>query len=700
MKTNKIIWLLVVLAIVAFIVSLFMPALNKAKESARFAVESANRRMLNELSDAELHELASSDGVINVDADEIWVIQKTDISEGSFRCDVDVPLSGSCIAKVPDQKEEVPLPLKHTDVNGNVSGYIATVEVRQKFHNPYAVKIEAKYVFPLPQNAAVNDFLMTIGDRTIRGVIREKEEAKKIYEQARGLGYTASLLTQQRPNIFTQKVANIEPGKAIDINIKYFNTLAYKDGWYEFVFPMVVGPRFNPPHTTDGVAAVAHGTPDGTSSQSSEVHYLKPDQRSGHDISLAVNIDAGVKIEDLVCSSHIIEKKYNSDSRVNVQIARNDTIPNKDFVLRYNVAGDKVKTGIMTTSDENGSYFTMMLYPPESITQLKRVPMEMIFVLDCSGSMNGWPMDISKQAISRALKRLGPDDSFQIIQFSNNASRLGSKPVIASKENINIGLKYVKQLNVSGGTMMIEGIKAALDFEHDPKRFRIVSFMTDGYIGNEAEILKAISEKLGESRIFSFGIGSSPNRYLLDRMAAIGQGAVSYIGHNDSPVEPVDNFYETIAHPALTDISINFGDMQVAEVWPQKVPDLFAGRAVVITGKCKNTKKCNITVSGRVGSLDQEYTVPAEFSDNTRHDGIAAIWARKKIEMLNNKLVISGNDSIASEILVTALNYNLMSDLTSFVAVDSTAQTSGDYGVSVNVPELMPEGVKYETTVN
>ena len=636
----------------------------------------------------------------NFNADELWVIAKADISKPEMPVDDKMPTSGCCVVKLPEKEEEVPLPLKHTDVSGKVAGYIATVEVIQQFHNPYDTKIEAKYVFPLPQNAAVNDFIMTVGDRTIRGIIREKEEAKQIYEAAKRQGHVASLLTQQRPNIFTQKVANIEPGKAIDINIKYFNTLEYKDGWYEFVFPMVVGPRFNPPHITDGVGAVAHGSPEGKSGQETEVQYLKPNQRSGHDISLAVDIDAGVKIEDIECTSHVIEKKFNSDSRVNVEIARNDMIPNKDFVLRYKVAGDKVKTGIMTTTDANGSYFTMMLYPPESIKQLKRVPMEMIFVLDCSGSMNGFPIELSKKAISRALRRLGPDDSFQIIRFSNNASQLGPKPIEATKENIEKGLKYVEGLNGSGGTQMIEGIKSALDFEHDPKRFRIVSFMTDGYIGNESEILKAISEKLGASRIFSFGIGSSPNRYLLDRMAAIGQGAVSYIGHNDSPIEPVDSFYETIAHPALTDIAIDFGDMEVSEVWPPRVPDLFAGRAVVITGKCKDKKDCNITVSGKVGSLGQEYIVPAEFSEDTRHDGIAAIWARKKIEILNNMLNTGGADDLANEILTTALNYNLMSKFTSFVAVDSASKTEGDHGITVNLSVPVPEGVKYETTVN
>jgi Ca-activated chloride channel family protein len=215
--------------------------------------------------------------------DEIWVIAR---SETQVAPDEDAPTCGTLMAKLPGEEEEVPLPLKHTDVQGQISGYIATVEVTQQFHNPYSEKIEAVYVFPLPQNAAVNEFIMVIGERRIRGIIREREEAERIYEQARSQGYVASLLTQERPNIFTQKVANIEPENEIDINIKYFNTLAYVDGWYEFVFPMVVGPRFNPPAFSDGVGAVGRRKYS-TSGQKTEVQYLKPGERSGHDISLS-----------------------------------------------------------------------------------------------------------------------------------------------------------------------------------------------------------------------------------------------------------------------------------------------------------------------------------------------------------------------------------------------------------------------------
>jgi len=243
--------------------------------------------------------------LINVSADELWIIAKSEVQPVPLPPDDDGPGCGAMLAKLPKEDKKIPLPLKRTDVKGQISGYIATVDVTQQFHNPYDEKIEAVYVFPLPQNAAINEFIMTIGERRIRGIIRERKEAEKIYRHARSQGYVASLLTQERPNIFTQKVANIEPSKQIDVNIKYFNTLAYVDGWYEFVFPMVVGPRFNPPGFTDGVGAVARGKA-GISGQKTEVQYLKPGERSGHDISLAVDIDAGVDIEKLVCKSHVI----------------------------------------------------------------------------------------------------------------------------------------------------------------------------------------------------------------------------------------------------------------------------------------------------------------------------------------------------------------------------------------------------------
>jgi Ca-activated chloride channel family protein len=637
----------------------------------------------------------------SVTEDEIWVIARERPQRPRAPGpEYDTPGSGAMLARI--QEKKVPLPLKHTDVKGKVSGYIATVEVVQQFQNPFSEKIEAVYVFPLPENAAVNEFIMVIGTRRIRGIIRERQEAEQIYLEARRQGCVASLLTQERPNIFTQKVANIEPGKAIDVHIKYFNTLAYADGWYEFTFPMVVGPRFNPPCSTDGVGAVGRGHA-GLSGQSTEVQYLKPNERSGHDISLAVDLDAGVKIEEIACNSHAIKESRHGSEKIHVQLSPLDNIPNKDFVLRFKVAGSTIKSALVTHRDERGGFFTLMLYPPQDLEHVKRAPMEMVFVLDCSGSMNGQPIAKSKEAVKRALRKLGPDDTFQVIRFSAGASQLGPNPVPATPENVQRALAYVDALEGKGSTKMIEGIKAALDFPHDPRRFRLVSFMTDGYIGNEAEILGEIHKGLGDARIFCFGIGTSVNRYLLDRMAKLGKGAVAYIGLNDSGTEAVDRFYDCISHPALTDVQIDWGNMQVAEVYPKQVPDLFVGRPIILTGRFKGTTRTTIRIAGCGSESEEEICIPVEFDRAApTHPGLACVWARKRIEDLNGRMIIhpyEKNLDLSGEIKQVALQYGLMSAYTAFLAVDSARTTQGDHGVTVAVPVPVPDGVRYDTTV-
>ncbi|MBW7989455.1 MAG: VWA domain-containing protein, partial [Planctomycetes bacterium] len=454
-----------------------------------------------------------------------------------------------------------------------------------------------------------------------------------------------------------------------------------------------------PPCYTDGVGAVARGK-KGISGQKTEVQYLKPGERSGHDIAVTVDVDAGVAIEDVGCTSHVIDKTFATPENMRVKLSSLDSIPNKDFVLRYKVAGKKVKSALVTHRDKRGGFFSLMLYPPENLSYLKRAPMEMIFVLDCSGSMSGKPIAKAKEAIKRGLKKLGKDDTFQVIRFSNNASQFGPNPVPATGANIRKAIRYVDNLHGSGGTMMIEGIKAALDFAHDPGRFRLVSFMTDGYIGNEVEILAAVHKRLGASRIFSFGVGSSVNRYLLDRMAKLGKGAVAYIGLDDSSGQIVDLFYERISHPALTDINIDWGNMQVTDVYPNRVRDLFVGRPVILTGRFKGQSKTTIRVSGKVGDLTQEIAIPVNLDDSaSTHSGIACVWARKRIEILANQAAYDNNPDLPGQIKQVALEYSLMSAYTAFIAVDSSRQTTGDHGVTVAVPVPVPDGVRYDTTV-
>lgn len=629
--------------------------------------------------------------------EELWVVARGD--QAGPRKEDD-PGSGAMFTKETETGREVPLPLHHTEVKAAISGYIATVSVTQQFTNPYDGKIEAVYVFPLPHNAAVNEFVMAIGERRIRGIIRERQEAEQIYQEAKRQGYVASLLTQERPNIFTQSVANLEPGRTLDVHITYFHTLTYDDGWYEFVFPMVVGPRFNPPGWTNGIGAVPRGA-HGTSGQRTEVQYLKPNERSGHDIAVQVEIDAGVPIEELACRSHVIAHSNAAPGRVLVALSPNDRIPNKDFVLRYRVAGERIKANALTHRDERGGFFTLMLYPPKDLATLARQPLELVFVLDCSGSMHGRPLDQAKLAVDRALRQLRPDDTFQVIRFSNDASRMGDAPLPASPQNIRRGLEYLASLNSEGGTMMIEGLRAALDFPHDPARLRFVCFLTDGYIGNEVQILGEIQKRLGAARIFSFGIGSSVNRYLMEHMAKVGRGAVAYLGPNDSAATVMDAFLERISHPAMTDLRVDWGGWQVTDVYPQAMPDLFVGRPVILTGRFTGEPKSRVRITGKSGERATEFMVPIEGGHAAAtHQGLPSVWARMKIADLSDQATRARNPELADQIKQVALDYGLVSAYTAFVAVDSSRRTEGKEGTTVPVAVPVPDGVKYETTVD
>jgi len=625
--------------------------------------------------------------------EEIWVIQKH--AATSAVAPTDDPGTGAMVATV--DSKEVPLPLQHTGVNAQINGYISTVSVRQEFTNPFDSKIEAVYLFPLPEKAAVSEFLMIIGERKIRGILREKEEAEAIYEAARSQGYRASLMVQHRPNIFEQKVANIEPGKSIDVDIKYFHTLKYNDGWYSFVFPTVVGPRYNPPGHSDPIQAVPR---QDTTSQDTAVRYLRPDERSGHDIRIDVSISAGVEIEELR-STHKIVANQADEQSASVQLAAGSTISNRDFVLDFRVAGETMKSDLLTYVDPETQqgYFTMMLYPPEVTDNLERRNMEMVFVIDSSGSMSGTPMAQAKDAMLAALDHLQEGDTFQIIRFSDNASQFGQAPVPATRQNIKRAQRYVANLSGGGGTQMIEGVKAALDFPHDPARLRFVSFLTDGYIGNEAQILGEVQKRIGASRIFSFGVGSSVNRYLMERMAKIGRGAVAYLGPQDSGYEIMDGFFNRISHPALTDVRIDWHGMAVSDVYPSVLPDVFVGRPIVVTGKYLGHAS-DIRVLGRQGNNDHSVVIENS-NDTSSAPQLAKTWARMRIADLADRKTWSAvpYDEIGEEIKATALRYQLMSDYTSFVAVDTSERTEGEYGTTVHQAVPVPDGVRYETTV-
>lgn len=646
--------------------------------------------------------------ITTMPGEEVWVIIQPDrlpppMPYAAFTDEA--PGCGSLMYQPAADAAPLPFPLEHTAVNAEINGYIASVNVTQQFHNPSADTIEALYVFPLPHEAAINGFLMTIGNRTIRGIIRPREQAERIYEHARAQGHTASLLTQERANIFTQHVANIEPNHRVEVDITYFHTLPYVDGWFEYVFPMVVGPRFNPPIAYGGGV----GNNANPSNQPVALPYLAPGDRTGHDISINLTINAGMPIQQVACNSHRIAVREDTENTCTVRLDADPVIPNKDFVLRYRLAGDATRGGIILQRDltqrDGDGWFTMLLVPPAVLANLHRAPVEFVFVLDTSGSMQGQPLALAAAAVDDALTRMVPGDTFQIIRFSDSASTLGRSPLPINHDTLRAARDYLANLSAGGGTQMIHGIQAALDYPSDPRRQRYVVFLTDGFIGNENEILAAMHDKIDDTRVFSFGIGTSPNRLLLDEMARVGRGAVAYLAPTYNGPATMAAFFDRVSRPALTNIEINWGSLNAADVYPRQIPDLFAGRPVILTGRYTGSPDAlhrdPITIRGLTGGLERgeptrmpiHFTVGAESVADTSSAtrGLREVWARASIRDLENDSRRTGRDR-SRDIETTALRNNLMSTFTSFVAVDSSDRAAGGYGVSVEVPSHAPAG--------
>ena len=578
-------------------------------------------------------------------------------------------------------------PLKHTDVKVEISGFISRVKVVQEFENNFTEPIEAVYVFPLSQNAAVDQMTMKIGTRTISGKIMKREEARKVYETAKNEGKTASLLDQERPNIFTQSVANILPNEKIIIEISYVETLKYEDGAYEFVFPTVVAPRYIP----------------GSVKDANKISPPVAETRAGHDISIEVNIDAGVPIEEITSKSHDVQTLNLSPNSAKITLKDEDTIPNKDFVLRYDVSGKRIEDAILTHRDERGGFFTLILQPPDSFAVEDVTPKEIVFVLDTSGSMGGFPIEKAKEAMKMSLDGLYPNDTFNLITFAGDTAILFDQPVYATRTNLDKAQEFLASRQGGGGTEMMKAIKAALEPSDAKDHLRIVCFMTDGYVGNEAEIISEV-QKHKNARVFSFGIGSSVNRYLLDKIAEEGSGEAEYVALTDDGSKAAKKFYERVRTPLLTDISIDWNDLPVADVYPNKIRDLFSAKPVILHGRYTNAASSTIRLRGNVNGQELVREIPVNFPEaESANDVLATLWARTKIDDLMSKsLKYDANEDEAIldlkaktklEIIQTGLKFNLLTQFTSFVAVEEKVVNYRGKPKKVQVPVDLPQGV-------
>lgn len=599
----------------------------------------------------------------------------------------------------PGSGEPRELPLEHTAVLARVSGSVAEVTVTQRFANPFTSRLEAVYVFPLPDRAAVDDMSIRIGDRVIRGEVHRREEARRIYDEAVSRGHLAGLLDQERPNIFTQRVANLPPGSSVEVVIHYVEDLHYDHGSWRLAFPTVVGPRYIPGvptgRTGGGWSPDTDRVPDASSITPP---VLLPGERSGHDLQIRVELAPGFPIRALESGSHRIVTDRQGRERATVELADRDRIPNKDFVLTWSTAGTAVSSTVLAHRTDGLGYLTLILQPPEEPGPEQVVPREVVYVIDSSGSMSGEPIAACKQLVRRALRELRDDDTFRLIRFAGGSSALDRDALAPTPANLERALSWLDGLRGGGGTEMLEGVRAALEAPKDPYRLRMVMFLTDGYIGNEEEILRRVGEVLGDARIFSFGVGSSVNRYLLDRLAEAGRGVAEYLRPGESPDALVDRFSERTTDPVYTQVELDWGGLEVVDVEPAQLPDLFTGRPLLVHARYREGGRGTVTLRGWAGrrrlELEERVVLPEREPANGAQ---AKLWARARIARLEMAKVRAAEPlALVEEITGLGLEHRLMTAYTSFVAVDrSTVYDDGEL-LTVDQPVPMPEGVSYE----
>jgi Ca-activated chloride channel family protein len=591
------------------------------------------------------------------------------------------------------------LPLVDTEVEASIGGLVADVTVTQTFANPFAESIEAVYVFPLPDDAAVDGFLMEVGDRRIVGEIKRRDEARQIYEAARANGQAAALLDQERPNLFTQRVANIPPGDAIAVTLSFAHVLQYDDGGYEWAFPLVVGPRFIP----------AQGTGSTRPGDAAAIDAPLSATDTGNRVSLVVDLDAGVPIRGLRSPSHDLDIQRLDERRASIAIGAGDGRLNKDFVLRYDVAGQAPEAAALAhhEPDGDGGYVLIMIQPQadDSISEEQITPRDLVFIVDTSCSQSGAPMAASKDAMHLAIDGMHDDDRFTVLRFSDGATTLSSELLGNTPDNRRKGHEFVASMAGAGGTNMLAGIQQALSIPQDVERQRTVLMLTDGYIGNETRILGALEEDLGTARFFTLGTGSSTNRYLIDRMAQLGRGDAVYLRPDEDAGPIVAAFNDRFATPLITDLEVGSRGVQLVDSYPELLPDLYAGQPVILVARYEQPGDAVIELTGRMRGEPWSQTLqvhlPGEQPDN---GGLRSIWARAAIEDMELQQhwghTFDDRDAFEEAITELALEHRLLSQYTSFVAVEERVINEGGRSRTVRVPLETPEFVEFEAVAD
>ena len=577
------------------------------------------------------------------------------------------------------------LPLKSTSADVKVLGVIADVIVRQVYKNEGKMPLEAIYIFPASTRAAVYGMKMTIGKRIILARIEERKEARRQYEEAKQQGKSASLLEQQRPNVFQMNVANILPEDIIEVELKYTELLTPTGGIYEFVYPTVVGPRYsNQPAVTARPSQMWVENP-----------YLHQGQAPTYTFHMTADLAAGLPIQNVACTSHKVNIHYDGPSRASIKLDPSDKNGgNRDFILKYQLAGGQVQSGVLLFEGEKESFFLLMLQPPRRVSVGQIPPREYIFIVDVSGSMYGFPSDVSKKLLKDLIGNLRPTDRFNVLLFSGGSSLMSEQSLPATSENIHHAINLIERQRGGGGTELLPALKRALSLPRSEGDSRSVVIVTDGYIMVEEETFDLIRKNLGDANMFTFGIGSSVNRHLLEGMARVGMGEPFVIGKPEETREKATEFRKMIESPVLTKIRVDFGKFNVYDVEPLSTPDVFAERPVILFGKWRGNPVGEITLNGitssgpYVNKIYMRKEKPLESNSALQY-----LWARHRITLLSDYNSLRQDAGRMKEVTQLGLTYNLLTACTSFVAIDTEVRLVNGQSVTVRQPLPLPEGV-------
>ncbi len=573
------------------------------------------------------------------------------------------------------------LPLQRTKADVHISGVIADVVVTQTYRNDGDRTISARYVFPASTRAAVYGMKMKIGDRLIIAKIKEREEARKEYEEAKAAGKTASLLEQDRPNVFTMSVANILPKDVIDVELRYTELLVPTDGMYELTYPTVVGPRYAS-ESVDKTAAT---------NKFVKTPYLGAGEAPAHAFDINVSLAAGMKIHGIESPSHTISSKLDAKA-LNATIALGaHQEGNKDFVLRYRLAGDDIGSGLLLFPGPKESFFLMMVQPPRRPAQEMIPGREYVFIIDVSGSMHGFPLDTTKALMRDLLGRLRKTDKFNVLLFSGGSALLAETSLDATDENVDSAVAFIGRETGGGGTELLPAMQRAMKLPRASKDIsRSFVVVTDGYIAEESTMFEHVRKNLGDANVFSFGIGSSVNRHLTDGLAKAGQGEPFVILDEKSAPAIAKKFRDYVEMPVLTQVKVSFDGFETYDVQPASLPDVFANRPVVVFGKYKGTPSGKITLTGVSGRGRFVSTIDAAtVAPDAKNAALSYLWARTKVSELSD---FSNGDENKAEVTKLGLQYNLLTRYTSFIAVQQLVRTTGG-STDVDQPSAMPEGV-------